>query len=221
MRRKHQDPHNPASQRLLAGLGAQPMTGDGPAAAALAILGCQYQVMELKRLYRQGWLKRGVDESHAESVADHVFATAMLAMLLAGRPPFEAVDRERAMRMAMVHELGEVYAGDITPVDGVSAEEKHRLEAASLDRVLASLPPPLREELHDLWQDFESGTSPEAAFIRQLDRLEMGLQAMSYHAEGYQGMDEFFASARRSVQEPDLRKILELALSGDWRGTDE
>ncbi|MBL8966171.1 MAG: HD domain-containing protein, partial [Spirochaetaceae bacterium] len=72
-----------------------------------ALLRVHLRAMGLKRLFRQGWLKRGLPEAACESVADHSFGTAILALLLAGRPPHEGVDREKAVRMALVHELCE------------------------------------------------------------------------------------------------------------------
>jgi putative hydrolase of HD superfamily len=181
--------------------------------------------MALKSLYRQGWLKRDVPELRCESVADHSFGTALLALLLAGREPFADVDRDRAIRMALIHELCEVYAGDITPVDGISAEEKHRLERDSLLRVLAGLPGSLTDQTADgpgpdgpgkgdgaellaLWDDFEAGASPEARLIRQLDRLEMGIQAAIYRAEGYGRMHEFLDSAEKALEDGSLKAIL-------------
>lgn len=178
---------------------------------ALAPLSAYYQAAELKRLYRQGWLKRGVSEGGCESVADHSFGTALLALFLAGRPPYEGIDRDKALRLALVHELGEVYAGDITPVDGVSAEEKAILERDSIRRVLDGLRG--GEEYLALWEEFEAGVSPEARFVRELDRLEMGLQAAAYRAEGNERMGEFFESARRSVSSPGLRAMLEAAVA--------
>lgn len=176
------------------------------------------RAMGLKRLFRQGWLKRGLPEAACESVADHSFGTALLALLLAGRPPHEGVDREKTVLMALVHELCEVYAGDITPADGVSPEEKARLERESLARVLGGLTG--AEELFSLWEEFEAGESPEARLVKQLDRLEMGIQAAVYRAEGARGMEEFLLSADRAVGDGDLRALLALAAeSGAGSGT--
>ncbi len=161
--------------------------------------------MQLKRLFRQGWLKRGVAEADCESVADHSFGVALLA-LLAPLPADVPVDRGRAALLALVHELGEVYAGDITPVDGVSKEEKAALERASVDRVLEGHPE--AASIRALWEEFETESSPEARFVRQLDRLEMGLQAAVYRAEGKPRMDEFLDSADRAVRSEELRALL-------------
>ncbi len=178
-------------------------------------LASYFRLMRLKRLYRQGWLKRGLPEPLCESVAEHSFGTALLVLLVAGRSgdagAIGRVDASRAALLALAHELGESYAGDITPVDGVSRQEKRELERAAIDRALEGHPD--RDWFVELWEEFEDGATPEARFVRQLDRLEMGLQAALQDAEGHGGMDEFFDSARRTVAEPRLRSMLEEAIA--------
>jgi putative hydrolases of HD superfamily len=189
---------------------------EGGADPALA---SYFRLMRLKRLYRQGWLKRGLPEALCESVAEHSFGTALLALLLAGKDgdcgSLGRVDPARAALLALVHEMGESYAGDITPVDGVSREDKERLERDAIARALDGHPD--RDWLLGLWEEFEDGTTPEARFVRQLDRLEMGLQAALHEAEGYPGMGEFYDSARRTVAEPRLRSVLEQAIAAAGR----
>ena len=154
-----------------------------------------------------------------ESVAEHSFGTALLALLLAGQAgdagSLGRIDVARAALLAMVHELGESYAGDITPVDGVSPRDKERLERDAILRALDGHPD--LEWFLGLWEEFEAGSSPEALFVRQLDRLEMGLQAALHEAEGFPGMGEFYDSARRTVVEPRLRSILEEAIAAAGR----
>jgi putative hydrolase of HD superfamily len=180
------------------------------------------RLMRLKRLYRQGWLKRGLPEALCESVAEHSFGTALLALLLAGRAgdcgDFGKLDSGKAALLALVHEMGESYAGDITPVDGVSREEKEALERDAIARALEGHPD--RGWLLSLWEEFEEGATPEAAFVRQLDRLEMGLQAALQEAEGFPGMGEFYDSARRTVVEPRLRALLEEAIEAAGHARD-
>jgi putative hydrolase of HD superfamily len=182
-------------------------------------LASYFRLMRLKRLYRQGWLKRGVPEELCESVAEHSFGTALLALLLAGSAgdggSLGKIDVSRAALLALVHEMGESYAGDITPVDGVSMAEKEKLEREAILRALEGHPD--IEWFLSLWEEFESGATPESRFIRQLDRLEMGLQAALQDAEGYPGMGEFFDSARKTVVEPRLRSVLEEAIAAAGR----
>ncbi len=178
------------------------------------VLASYYRLMRLKRLYRQGWLKRGVPAELCESVAEHSFGTALLALLILGKGR-EGLDGQRAALLALVHEMGESYAGDITPVDGVSKERKRELERDSILRALEGHPD--ADWFLALWEEFEEGGSPEARFVRELDRLEMGLQAALHDAEGHPGMPEFFESARRSVREPRLRALLEEAIGAAGR----
>jgi putative hydrolase of HD superfamily len=186
----------------------------GPAPAELlplaepAGLRAYLEVAQLKRLFRQGWLKRGVAEADCESVADHSFGVALLA-LLAPAPAGAPIDRMKATLLALVHELGEVRAGDITPVDGVSAEAKRELERASVAAVLAGHPD--GAELSALWEEFETGASAEARWVRELDRLEMGLQAAVYRAEGRPRMEEFLDSAARGIADSALAALLQKA----------
>ncbi len=148
---------------------------------------------QLKQLYRQGWLRRGIAEQRCESVAEHSFATALLAMWLA-EVDFKGLDMQKIIQIALVHDLGEIYAGDIIPSDLVDSAEKRRLEAESVRRIAENLP--VDSDLLELWEEFEQGQTPEARLVRQVDRLEMGLQAVVYQLQGYVGMDEFMASAR-------------------------
>jgi len=192
------------------------LTLDGGADPALA---SYLRLMRLKRLYRQGWLKRGLPEGLCESVAEHSFGTALLALLVAGTAgdggSIGRADASRAAILALVHELGESYAGDITPVDGVGPPEKLRLEREAILRALEGHPD--LEWFVSLWEEFEEGATPEARFVRQLDRLEMGLQAALQEAEGFPGMGEFYDSARGTVVEPRLRAVLEEAIAAAGR----
>ena len=171
-------------------------------------LGVWLRATRLKRLFRQGWLKRGVEENDCESVADHSFGVALLALLLA--PDHPGVDRGHAVEMALVHELGEAYAGDITPVDGISKEEKAALERESILRVLEASPE--ADYIMGLWEEYEEAATPTARFVKELDRLEMGLEASVHAARGSTAMGEFHESARRALKTPSLRAILEAGI---------
>ncbi len=176
-----------------------------PAGASPPVLDAYVQINQLKQLFRQGWLRRGVPRDRCETVAEHTAGVAWLTLLLA--PEAAGLDADRALRMALIHDLGETHAGDITPSDGVSASDKHALELQALRDVVADLP--RGADWLALWEDYESGASPEARFVREVDRLEMGLQAMIYRAEGLVDPNDFIASARSAVSSPALRAILE------------
>lgn len=164
------------------------------------------QAQHLKQLFRQGWLRLGVSEEHCESVAEHSFGVALLALWLVDQH-YPDLDRDKVLRLALVHDLGEVHAGDITPVDGVPADEKHRRERASVDEVFASLPN--GEEYLALWMEFEDQETPESQLVKQIDRLEMAFQAAVYEHQDLADLKEFFDSADAAIRDPALREILE------------
>ncbi len=174
-------------------------------ANASPLIQAYFELCYLKNLYRQGWLKRGLPRENCESVADHSFGVAVLALWLA-RAQYPALDADKAVRMALLHELGEIYAGDITPRDGVSLEEKRRREAESVRAVCARLPG--GQEYIALWEEFEQGDTPEAIFVRQLDRLEMGLQAAVYERAGLADLPEFFVSAHQALSDEALHALI-------------
>jgi putative hydrolases of HD superfamily len=177
--------------------------GERPASA---ILSAYFEWNHLKQLYRQGWLRRGVPPARCESVAEHSFGVALLAMLLSEghRPPLDPL---KVLRMALVHDLGEAHAGDWTPHDGIAADRKHALESESVRRTLGPLPN--GPQYLALWEEYARGESAEALFIRQVDRLEMALQAGVYEHQGLADLSEFFESVRPAMTAPELRSILQ------------
>jgi putative hydrolase of HD superfamily len=194
---------NPAA--LLAGLPAG-QAGGASAGPNLALIQAFFELNHLKQLYRQGWLRAGVPEARCESVAEHGFSMALLGWWVAGAA-FPELDVDRILRLTLVHELGEIYTGDLTPGDAVAPEEKHRLEREGLWKVVGKLP--RGAETMALWEEFERGDSPEARFVRQLDRLEMGFQAAVYSLQGFGDMEQFFASAAAAQTDDRLMNLFE------------
>ncbi|KAJ9708043.1 hypothetical protein PVL29_000216 [Vitis rotundifolia] len=81
----------------------------------------------LKTTKRKGWINNGI--KGPESIADHMYRMALMA-LIAG--DLHGVNRERCIKIAIVHDIAEAIVGDITPSDGIPKEEKSRLERAAL-----------------------------------------------------------------------------------------
>ena len=172
----------------------------------LPIIEAYFEFNQLKQLYRQGWLRRGVPAERCESVAEHTFAMVVLCMFVADAALPE-LDTDKVMRMALLHDFGEIYAGDITPADDVSPQEKRRREKAAVEEVFARLP---RGAAYlALWQEYEDNRSAEARFVKQMDRLEMALQASVYALQGVVDAHEFLATAAQAMQQAELRAILD------------
>jgi len=154
-----------------------------------------FQILRLKRLFRRGWLRVGIPEAECESIAEHCFGVAFLCLLYVP----EELDKQKAVLMGLVHELGEIHTGDFTPSDGISKKDKHALEARAIARVLEDLSAELARYFITLWEEYEAQMSPEARFVKHMDYLEMGNQAAVYIAEGYSEALELLESARKGL----------------------
>jgi putative hydrolase of HD superfamily len=99
----------------------------------------------------------------------------MMAVVLAEHAP-EGTDVTRAIRMALVHDLVEIDAGDTFAFDVAGHSDKADREAAAARRLFALLPPDDGERLRALWDEFEAGASADAQFAVALDRFSGLLQ---------------------------------------------
>ncbi|WP_458207117.1 HD domain-containing protein [Haladaptatus sp. NG-SE-30] len=165
------------------------------------------EAFTLKDERRTGWQLRNV--SDPESVAGHTWGVALLSLQYGDEA---GIDTDRALRLAVVHDLAEAKTGDVpTRADDadqhISADEKRRDERVAMDE----LAEPLEGEVRELWDEYEAKETPEATFVKDMDLVEMCLQALVYerekrydgesdHFEEYENLDEFFATA-----EPRLR----------------
>ena len=129
---------------------------------------------KLKRIKRQGWLDVKIPKAQVESVADHSFRVAILVAFLSD----PEMDMAKALKMALVHDLGEAEVGDLTPRSHVPRKTKAALE----EKAVAALD---NDEVLALWREFEEGKSREAKAVREADRYEMVIQAMEYVLQGY------------------------------------
>lgn len=138
-------------------------------------------INNLKSVKRAGWVERGVRKP--ESVADHSFMMALMCMVL----PAKGVDRDKTVKMALVHDLAESVTGDLITKENwegggsIASEDKAKLERKTLNKILASLEPGTAKEIAALWEEFEEGNTGEARFAKDIDMAEVMLQAYDYH----------------------------------------
>ncbi|KAG9283075.1 HD domain-containing protein 2 [Astyanax mexicanus] len=161
-------------------------------------------VGQLKRVPRTGWVYRNVQ--HPESVSDHMYRMAMMALTVQDT----SVNRDRCVKIALVHDLAESIVGDIAPADKISKAEKHRREKEAMDHITGLLREDLRKELYQLWEEYETQSSPEARLVKEFDQLEMILQAHEYEElEGKPGrLQEFFDSTQGRFHHPDVLALV-------------
>ncbi|KAF9219732.1 HD domain-containing protein [Gyrodon lividus] len=163
-----------------------------------------FHVLErLKTQKRTGWIHS--DVPNPESIADHMYRMAVLAMCTSDTK----LDISKCVMMCIVHDLAEAHVGDITPREGISKEEKRRLETEAMHNfihdMLQGSPAALRIEA--LWKEYEEGGTDEAKFVKDLDRLEMALQAREYEKAQSRGRDDlqsFFESSLPYLRHPEV-----------------
>lgn len=158
--------------------------------ALTEILDLALEIDRLEALPRMGWLMRGVRQP--ESVAAHAYGVACWAMLLADR--LGGVETLKVLRMALLHELGEIKLTDIPKVGEQYLPAGAKEEAER--RIAAELLAPLAdwgEEYAALFAEYQAGQSPEARLVRAADKLQMMAKALRYEQSGYREIEEFWA----------------------------
>lgn len=82
----------------------------------------------------------------------------------------------------MVHDIAEALVGDITPPDssGISVQDKHAMESKAIATITQTLPASLGTELSELYKVYEVHETTEGKLCKQLDKLEMIIQAYEY-----------------------------------------
>lgn len=125
------------------------------------------EIDKLKGVLRQTWL---LDMSRKENSAEHAWQVALMAVVLAEHAD-RPVEVARVVEMLLVHDLVEIDAGDTFLYDEAAVEAKAEAETRAADRLFGLLPADQRDRLRALWDEFEQGTSPDAAFARALDRF--------------------------------------------------
>ncbi|CAM6127751.1 unnamed protein product [Calypogeia fissa] len=158
----------------------------------------------LKTTKRTGWVNHGLKES--ESIADHMYRMAIMALVLSDGVP--GVNKDRCVKMAVVHDLAEAIVGDITPSDGVPKEEKSRMEREAMDQMCSMLGNgDAAQEMKELWQEYENNATPEAKLVKDFDKVEMILQAQEYEQQQGKHLEDFFRTTRGKFQ-TDVGKAL-------------
>ena len=107
-----------------------------------------------------------------ESVAEHSWRLALMAMLLA--PEFPDADMDRVIRMCLIHDMGEAFTGDIPAFDKTAADAGR--EDALLMNWVQTLPADSRQEWTALLTEMNALETQEAKIYKALDKLEAVIQ---------------------------------------------
>ncbi|XP_064652318.1 5'-deoxynucleotidase HDDC2-like [Lineus longissimus] len=156
---------------------------------------------QLKKIKRTGWVYRKVPDP--ERVAGHMYRMAIMSFLLEDK----TLNRDRCLKLSLVHDMAESIVGDIAPDDGISKEEKYRREKEALDKLQGLVSEEVGTEIGSLWEEYTNQATPEAKAVKDFDRFDMILQAHEYEQdEPERGayLQEFFDSTQGKFQTPQV-----------------
>ncbi|WFC95158.1 hypothetical protein MBRA1_001805 [Malassezia brasiliensis] len=161
-----------------------------------------HYLQNLKLSKRTGWYHHGVPAP--ESIADHMYRMAMLAMLVDDTQ----LDMRKCVMMALVHDLAEAQVGDLTPMCQVDKQEKTRREHAAIEFLTRDLlaDTPSAQQIRALWDEYEARETPEARLVKDLDCFELCLQTFEYEqAQGIRDLQQFWLGAIPKIHNPQIR----------------
>jgi len=125
------------------------------------------EIDKLKSIMRRSYL---LNQQRHENSAEHSWHLAMMAILL-HEYANEQINLAHILKMVLVHDLVEIDAGDTYCYDDAANSDKAEREQKAADRLFAMLPDDQREEIRNLWEEFEKRSTPDAKFANALDRM--------------------------------------------------
>ena len=108
---------------------------------------------KLKFVKRAGWTRfKEIDD--VESVSDHCWMASLICLSL---PANLNINRDRCLKIALLHDLAEVVVGDLTPHDNVPKEQKKKMEDEAFRAMIDSLDEQIKNELYEIFDEYENG----------------------------------------------------------------
>ena len=157
---------------------------------------------EIEQLQR---VKRAIlyTDGSPENTAEHSWHLGMFVMLLAKEIDPKA-NLEHMLKMALIHDLVEIYAGD-TPVFGDTSHQATQAarEEEAAEKLFAQLPVDLEKEFWTLFREFAAKTTAEAKVVASLDHLQPIMQNLIHNGTSWK-------EQRMTAQRHDDRKRLGL-----------
>lgn len=140
------------------------------------------EIDKLKNIWRQNVI---ITDVRQENDAEHSWHMAVMVMILSEYYTNDKLDILKALKMVLVHDIVEVYAGDTfcfdrDPKVQITMEANERVAA---ERIFGLLPSSQSNELYGLWREFEEGITSEAIFASCIDRFQPFL--LNYNTDGH------------------------------------
>jgi len=193
------------------------------------ILNFLIEAGKLKKVKRKGITFYGVKKP--DNATDHSFRIALMVWLFNKK---KKLNIEKAIKMALIHDICKILAGDITPYDGLLPKskkerdefvkrwrrlplkekekryaQKFKKEFNALEKLTSKLPKKLKKEIINLWLDYTKAKSPESRFVHQLDVAENLLEAFEWWKKNKKFPTQpWWEHADEVIDDPILLKFL-------------
>lgn len=158
-----------------------------------------FEIDKVKDIFRQSLVVNGKRE---ENDAEHSWHMALVALTI--KEYFQGeVNLERSLKMILIHDLVEIYAGD-TPAFGEVRPDKADDELKAAVKLFSLLPDDQKEEFLNLWLEFEECESNEAKFANVCDRYQGFMQNLTSYGHTWK---KFNAPMERVLKRAEVIKI--------------
>ena len=126
------------------------------------------EINKLKLVFRN----TTTDLDRKESTAEHSWSASMITIVLMDelKKEFIKIDELKTIKLALIHDIVEIYAGDVMAFDVEARKNKEKIEAAALKKLM-DVCPEFGQPLHDLWYEFEKKESLEAKIAKAADAI--------------------------------------------------
>ncbi len=107
-----------------------------------------------------------------ESTAEHSWSAAMITTILMNelKKEFGDIDELKTIKLALIHDIVEIYAGDVMAFDIEARKEKEKTEKEALQKLMI-IYPEFGNQLANLWHEFEEKESIEAKIAKAADAI--------------------------------------------------
>jgi putative hydrolase of HD superfamily len=164
------------------------------------------EIDKLKGILRRNHI---ADGSRPENDAEHSWHFAVAALVLRETAAAD-IDLLKVLKMALIHDVVEVDAGDTFIYDTAAQADQAERETRAAERLFGLLPEDQAQELRGLWQEFEERRTPEARYARAIDRLAALL--LNYASEGKTWRQHGISKARLLA----VNQVIELGSPVLW-----
>lgn len=137
------------------------------------------EIDKMKQILRRNLI---ADGSKREDDAAHSWHLAVMAIILEEYSA-EKIDISRVIKIALVHDLVEVYAGDTFAYDSKGYEDKEQRERDAASKLFGMLGDEQGAQIRSLWDEFEAGETAEARYANAIDRIQPLL--LNYLTDGH------------------------------------